>query len=549
MGRGIGWLARRALLFVALATAIMIFKLASPSFQGLDDLRRTATVLAEGQRALTTAASSLTAWTDSELADAHRLGRTALADRRAAKQREHDMLATACGSDLTALLGAGPDGVIENRVNCLRATLIAREVTTLDLLAANLNARRPGETVQQAVYRHVAMMRRAAAVYRDARSRLSNLRSDHWPDLLESRQIEAEQAREKKALAVHAKAQAQGLKLLAVQNKIDAATREAAGGMERVLRPYRELAASRSQALAANGIERMRVWAVANDVPGVLRLAAWALLGIILSPVLIRLFCYYVLVPAAMRRPALRLSAGSDVPIPPVARSGVSVALQLATGEELLVRQDYLQTTSLVAKSGTRWLLDPWRPLTSFATGLTFLTRIEGSDGTTTISARRDPHAEVTVIALPAGAACMLQPRALAAVVHFVDRPLKVTSRWRLGSLNAWLTLQLRYLIFHGPARLIVKGGRGVRVEPAANGRVFGQDQLIGFSADLDYAVTRTETFWPYLLGRELLFKDRVDRGTGVIVLEEAPLSTRGGARARRGIEGMIDASMKLVGM
>jgi hypothetical protein len=63
----------------------------------------------------------------------------------------------------------------------------------------------------------------------------------------------------------------------------------------------------------------------------------------------------------------------------------------------------------------------------------------------TTISAVRDPFAEVTVITLPEGAACVLHPRALAAVAHPIGRTVRITSHWRLLSLSAWLTLQLRY--------------------------------------------------------------------------------------------------------
>ena len=122
--------------------------------------------------------------------------------------------------------------------------------------------------------------------------------------------------------------------------------------------------------------------------------------------------------------------------------------------------------------------------------------------------------------------------------------PMRISRHWRLGSLNAWLTLQLRYLVFHGPAKLVLKGGRGVRVEAAEEGRVFGQDQLVGFSADLAYAVTRTEPFWPYFFGHQPLLKDRVMAGEGVLIIEEAPLTTRNGT-GRRGLEGMIDAGMK----
>lgn len=193
-------------------------------------------------------------------------------------------------------------------------------------------------------------------------------------------------------------------------------------------------------------------------------------------------------------------------------------------------------------------VLDWRKPFTSIATGLTFLTRIRGEGEVTTVSAVKDGLAEVTILNLPSGAACVLQPRAIAAVAKPIKRRLRISSHWRLGSLNAWLTMQLRYLVFHGPARLVLKGGRGIRIEPAEQGRIFGQDQLVGFSADLAYSVTRTETFWPYFFGREQLLKDCILGGNGVLIIEEAPYTARRG-EVRKGLEGMIDAGMKVFGM
>ncbi len=312
----------------------------------------------------------------------------------------------------------------------------------------------------------------------------------------------------------------------------------------------RRIAAERT---AANGSLRAKagLWAERVQLASVLKTAAIVLLVIVLTPYLVRLFCYYVLAPAAMRRAAIRIAVpgGGGVAIPLSERSTTSVAVRLSAGEELLVRQDYLQSTSHAGAKDTQFFLHRRYPLTSLATGLTFLTRIRGDGEVTTISAVRDPFAEVTILTLPEGGSCVLQPRALAAVVQPTDQPLRVSSHWRLFSLNAWLTLQLRYFVFHGPARLVIKGGRGVRVERAERGRVFGQHQLVGFSADLAYSVTRNETFCPYFLGREQLLKDQVEEGAGVLIVEEAPLAGRGNGEVKTGLEGMVDAGMKVFGM
>ena len=297
--------------------------------------------------------------------------------------------------------------------------------------------------------------------------------------------------------------------------------------------------------------QKLSLWSDQVQLPQVLRNAGLALAAIIAAPYLIRLFCYFVLAPAAMGRPAIRIAAtgAAAVPIPPTARSTTAVDVRLEPGEQLLVKHGYLQTTSEGGAKETQWLLDGRHPISSLATGLTFLTRIRGDGEVTGVSAVRDPFAEVAVMTLPAGAACVLQPRALAAVAEPMDRRLRISAHWRLFSLNAWLTLQLRYLVFHGPARLVLKGARGVRVEPAQRGRIFGQDQVVGFSTDLAYSVTRNETFWPYFIGREPLLKDRVAAGEGVLIIEEAPMAGRHGGQVRRGIEGMIDAGMKVFGL
>ena len=288
-----------------------------------------------------------------------------------------------------------------------------------------------------------------------------------------------------------------------------------------------------------------------KPINSILLSAFYVLIGIILMPFFIRTVFYFVLAPIAERRASINISVpnAGNVPIPLADDSRVSVPVTLKKNEELLVRQDYLQTTSLGGKKQTRWMLDYRHFFSSLASGLVFLTRIQGEGETTTVSAVRDPFAELTEVILPQGAACVLHPRALVAVVHPVGQPMQITSHWRLFALNAWLTMQLRFLVFHGPGRLIVKGGRGIRVERAERGRIFGQDQLVGFSADLAYSVTRAETFAPYFFGREQLYKDKVEQGSGILIIEEAPEASREGGRARRGLEGVFDAGMKAFGV
>ncbi|MBX7494226.1 hypothetical protein K3163_13500 [Qipengyuania sp. 1NDW9] len=287
-----------------------------------------------------------------------------------------------------------------------------------------------------------------------------------------------------------------------------------------------------------------------HPIAQIMRNALLILLGIIAMPFIIRTLFYYVFAPMAARRASIRIEIPglSAAPDPVAEPSRVSVPVTLDEGEELLIRQDYLQTSAVEGEKATRWLLDYSHPVSSLAAGLGFLTRIRGK-GTSTVSAVRDPFAELTEIVLPENSACVLHPRALVALVQPTGKTMRITSHWRLFNLNAWLTMQLRFFVFHGPGRLVVKGGRGVRVERAEQGRIFGQDQLVGFSADLAYSVTRTETFAPYLFGREQLFKDKVQDSGGILIIEEAPLAGRQGGEVRRGLEGAFDAGLKAFGL
>lgn len=377
---------------------------------------------------------------------------------------------------------------------------------------------------------------------RDDRERLVAARTDRCRRSAQAdRTVRAEIAARREAIALQRQASA----------AYETSTTRLAGSLTlarvRLERQIRDDEATLRGSLFRRGL----TFAERIDLAGKLKTAALILLGIVLMPYGVRLLFYFVLAPIAQRRASIRLRVpgGAGAAIALAAPSTTSVAMRLAQGEELLVRQDYLQSTPATGTARTRFVLDRRHPFTSLATGLTFLTRIRGDGEFTNVSAVRDPIAEVTVLTLPDGGACVLQPRALAAVAQPIGRLLRVTSHWRLFTLSAWLTLQLRYLVFHGPARLVVKGGRGVRVENATHGRVFGQHQLVGFSSDLAYSVTRTETFWPYFLGREPLLKDKVEQGGGVLIIEEAPMAGRRANGARSGLEGAVDAGMKLFGM
>lgn len=333
------------------------------------------------------------------------------------------------------------------------------------------------------------------------------------------------------------------------------------GAFEPHIAPLQALAAPLQARLAQLLAERGQHWLgrLAGPVQQVLPLALWILLGVVLTPLAVKAVLYFGVAPLAQRCAPVRLlprslgAVGLDS-----GPSGVSCVVRLQAGQELLVHPEFLQSTAVQGDKDTCWLFSRQYPFTSLAAGLVALTRVRAAaPADYVVSATQDPHSEMAVLHLPEGAALVMQPHNLVGVLQRRGAPVRITSHWRLGSLHAWLTLQLRYLVFHGPAQLIVQGCRGVRVEQARRGRSIQQAATIGFTPNLAYTTRRSDTFGAYLLGKQGLFNDHFAAaegaedggGQGFYVYEEMPHTQVRGGRARRGLEGVLDSVLKVFGI
>lgn len=295
-----------------------------------------------------------------------------------------------------------------------------------------------------------------------------------------------------------------------------------------------------------------------------LPMALGVLVGIMLLPIGVKAFLYFIVAPWAAGRPPIRLLPSASGGILSRSLEGVegtagngegkmsavSRAIVLAENQELLIQPDYLQSTSQHARKQTKWLLNASIPFASLLSGMFMLTRVSpaGSEPVV-VSATKDPFSEVGIIDLAEGAAFVCQPRSLAGVIQDRSNPMRITRHWRLGSLQSWLTLQLRFLVFHGPGQLVMKGCRGIRIESAGTGRLINQAATLGFSANLAYANSRCETFVSYWTGKEDLFNDLFTGEAGVYVYEEMPDLKRSTGLTGRGLEGLTDAILKVFGV
>lgn len=325
-----------------------------------------------------------------------------------------------------------------------------------------------------------------------------------------------------------------------------------------VLEPLDELIATRRAALESAEREGERIRRSVQDV----FFAAFLILVLVtLMPVVIKALWYRLLAPLVEHRPPIRVrprpaavargggDEAVDPPLPPAKISAVSVDVTLGEGEELLVHPEFLQSSPQRARKDTKWLLSGSYPFTSLAARMVALTRIRAAAGEPcVVSSRTDPLAEVGRVTLREGDALVLQPRCLVGLVQRVSRPVQLSHRW-VFSLSALVTLQFRYLVFDGPGQLLVQGCRGVRLEPAGSGRSIDQNATLGFSAHLDYAPRRTETFGAYLLGVNGLFNDSFSGGQGFCLYEEMPALGRKPGLTGRGLEGLTDGLLKVFGI
>jgi uncharacterized protein (AIM24 family) len=229
-------------------------------------------------------------------------------------------------------------------------------------------------------------------------------------------------------------------------------------------------------------------------------------------------------------------------------KSGLSVTVDMAPGQELVVVGSFLQSVTDGAKTRTKLFFSNWHPFTSLLSGLWMMTklRVKGPSQIV-LSATTDPLQELNVVRVLAGESLVLLPRHLVGVIHAAKRQPRLRGTWKFG-VHAFLTLQFRYLAISGPCTLVVSGCRGVRVERAEGGRLVSQAMTVGFSANLGYSVARTETFIPYLLGQRPLFNDRF-KGAGSVLYQEVPTGATRGGFTGRGLQGILDGFMKAFGI
>ena len=332
--------------------------------------------------------------------------------------------------------------------------------------------------------------------------------------------------------------------------------------LQRQLRESAQVLAQVKQSIAQadNFVKTSLMRRLQLAIMEVLPTALWILAALIFVPILFKLFRYFVLAPLVSRLPPIRiLSQPQTVPPPIIVSSSTqhtghvsshSLTLQLSPQHELLLHPDYLQSFSKHAKKSTQWFLNARIPLSSWAAGLVTLVRLRSDqDETVQLAAMHNALEELVIIDLAAGATLVCKPRCLVGVIKQHEQAVKITSHWRLFNLHSWLTLQLRYLVFHGECQLIIKGHHGVILEQAGASRLIQQNATLGFSTDVAYSNFRCETFVSYYLGKDALFNDQFNGESGIYFYEQAPHDSRKTTLVGKTVGGMWDVVLKVFGI
>jgi len=282
----------------------------------------------------------------------------------------------------------------------------------------------------------------------------------------------------------------------------------------------------------------------------VLPQALLLLLSIFLGPAVVKAFAYWCVAPQASCRFGVTLAKESTGQLAVLAKNDRLQRIDLCAGEQLLVPPVLYDGLSGNLVVRTKWFLDSRAPVTSVAAGMFNLSTYSAASAANVWLKVKDSYNDkLCVISIPQGSSLVLQPRFLAGVVQSIERPIKITRHWRLFDLASWLTLQLRYMVFHGPAKLILKGCNGVQVDPVQEGAKINQGSTIGFTANLRYSVSRCEPFFPYLGGRQELFDDRFSGSRGYFFHEVSPKPSKFTLLPGRGIEGILSSLLKIFGI
>ena len=250
--------------------------------------------------------------------------------------------------------------------------------------------------------------------------------------------------------------------------------------------------------------------------------------SIVLSPLLINGIIFFGLAKLIERTYRVRLNDSPSMSVSEISAPQDLIGVNLDAGSELLLKPEFIRNVPDNLQADTKALLNNSIPFTSLAAGLHMLTRFRtntGSGGSAAVKLAESNGTEtrLSIVELDEYSEVVLSPRHIVGIVQDKDKPLQISSRWLVFKPSAWLAGQLRVLVLKGPARLILKGTRGIFLQKVTPSTPCLCEGVIGYSANLVMESSRTETFWAFHRNKRGLFKHRFSGAEGVILQEIHP--------------------------
>lgn len=273
-------------------------------------------------------------------------------------------------------------------------------------------------------------------------------------------------------------------------------------------------------------------------------------LTIIFSP-LSRFITYYLLAPIAARQQPIVFNSAPSTSngLRKQSDSAAGLTIHLAPGNVLLAHHDYVKAVPKQCRTKTQMLFDWSSPLTSLLAGLHNLLRIEPNDSMSVeISSGHDGLNELICIDLESDAGVVIEPRNVVGLVIKQGASVALHKHWEIKKLQSWLKWQFRYVTVSGPLTIILKGGRGLVVSEVHDELMLAPEYVVGFSTNLGYATSRTETFSGYYTRKKSLLNDRFIGERGLVIHQEANFGS-GVHTKRHGLEGVVDGLLKAFGI
>lgn len=154
-----------------------------------------------------------------------------------------------------------------------------------------------------------------------------------------------------------------------------------------------------------------------------------------------------------------------------------------------------------------------WRwsaPLLSYGAGLFQLSEVfvKGRDGEgTVVLGSEQPDRYIVALTLVNHPGVVIHPRYIVGISGNINPKAK----WIVRNLHCWLTGQLRYYSFFGTGCVYVEAPGGIKASGASPTVGVEERLVVGFDSRLAYSTRRTETFWPYLIGKVPLIDDQFE--------------------------------------